>query len=96
MDTNVNHYRRYNPGRLDDIATKCGMRIVKHHYFNMLGIFPYWLKGKCKLREGESFGISLNKINSKIYNLAAQLLEPIEKRFPPKVGLTEVMILQKL
>lgn len=95
MDTNVGHYRRYNPGRLEDIAKASKLMIRKHHYFNMFGIIPYWLKGKRKIKKDESFSTSLNEYNSKLYNLASCIMEPIEKLFPPKFGLTEVMILEK-
>lgn len=96
LDRNVSHFRRYDPGRLEDIAGKNNMNIVKHHYFNMFGILPYWVKGHRKLNKDESFSTSLNETNAKFYNIASAILEPIEKRFPPKVGLTEVMILQKV
>lgn len=95
MDENVGHYRRYDPGRLNDIAEKNKAEIVKHRYFNLMGIIPYWLKGKRKTGTDESFSSSLNENNSKIYNLASVILEPIERAFPPKFGLTEVMILKK-
>lgn len=95
LDKNVGHYRRYDPGRLENIADINNLDIVKHHYFNMFGIIPYWLKGRKKADKGESFSTSLNGANSKIYNIASSILESVERRFPPKVGLTEVMILQK-
>lgn len=95
LDKNVSHYRRYNPGRLLDIAKKNDLKIIKHHYFNALGIIPYWIKGRKIVKKNESFSSSLNYSNSKIYNLASCFLEPIEKLLPPKLGLTEVMILQK-
>lgn len=95
MDENVGHYRRYDPGRLSDIAKTSKLDIVKHHYFNMMGMISYWLKGKRKLGQNESFSSSLNENNSKLYNFASVILEPIERIFPPKWGLTEVMILEK-
>ncbi len=95
LDKNVSHYRRYDPGRLDDIAEKNDLKILKHHYFNKLGIIPYWLKGRKKTKDGESFSSSLNESNSKIYNFASRVLEPIERRFPPQKGLSEVIILEK-
>ena len=96
LDINVGHYRRYDPGRLEDIAKKNHLKIIKHHYYNMPGIIPYWIKGRKKADKDESFSSSLNESNSKIYNLASSILEPIERRFPPKVGLTEVMIVRKV
>ena len=96
LDRNVSHYRRYDPGRLIDIAEKNRMEVIRHQYFNVLGIIPYWLKGKRNIGKNESFSTSLNKNNSKIYNLASGLLEPIEKHFPPKIGLSEVVVLRKV
>lgn len=95
MDANVNHYRRYDPGMLLDIATQNQMKVKKHIYFNMMGIIPYWLKGRKKRKNGESFGTTLNERNSKIYNIASHILEPLEKKFPPKWGLTELIIIEK-
>lgn len=95
LDSAVNHYRRYDPGRLVDIAEKNRMEIIRHHYFNILGIIPYWLKGKSRKGQAGSFSLSLNESNSRIYNFAAGIMEPIEKRFPPGIGLTEVIILRK-
>ncbi len=95
LDKNVGHYRRCDSGRLENIADINNLDIVKHHYFNMLGIIPYWLKGKKKADKDESFSTSLNGANLKIYNIASLILESMERRFPPKVGLAEVMILQK-
>ena len=96
MDRNVGHYRRYDPGRLEDIAEKNEMRIVKHHYFNCLGVIPYWLKSKRGIKKNESFSTSMSTADSCIYNIAARILEPLEKIYPPrKHGLTEFIILQK-
>lgn len=95
LDENVGHYRRYDPGRLESIAKENSLTILKHHYFNFMGIFPYWLKGKRKIEKDESFSSSLNENNSKIFNFASVVLEPIERIFPPKWGLTEVMIMKK-
>ena len=44
MDANVNHFRRYDPGMLLDIAKRNQMEIKQNIYFNMMGIIPYWLK----------------------------------------------------
>ena len=96
LDRNVSHYRRYNPGRLEDIANSNNLRIIKHHYFNRFGVIPYWLKGRKKHKKNESFSSSLNEYNSRLYNFASLILEPIERRFPPKKGLTEVIILEKI
>jgi len=95
MDKNVSHYRRYDSGRLEDIAEKNELHIIQHCYFNRLGIIPYWLKGRGKNNIKESFSSSLNQSSGRIYNIASVILEPIEKKFPPKRGLSEIIVLQK-
>lgn len=95
LDKNVNHYRRYDPGMLRKLAAENNLKVIKNIYFNGLGIFPYWIKGKRKAKTTESFSSSLNENNSKIYNMAAAILEPIERIAPPKRGLSELIVLEK-
>lgn len=95
LDKNVSHYRRYDRGVLKKLAAECDMEVVKNGYFNALGIIPYYLKGKKKIKEGESFSTGLNENNSKLYNFASKILEPIEKVIPPLFGISEVIILKK-
>ena len=47
------------------------------------------------MQEGESFSTGLNENNSKLYNFASKVLEPIEKVIPPVVGISEFIILKK-
>lgn len=95
LDKNVNHYRRYDPGMLLELAEKNDLKVIKNIYFNRFGIIPYWLKGKKKVDTNESFSSSLNEKNSKIYNLASSVLEPFERRVPPKKGLSELIIMER-
>lgn len=95
LDENVGHYRRYNKGDLKNLARENQLTILKNIYFNQLGILPYWWKGKRKVKDKESFSSSLNEYNSKIYNWASMLMEPIEKLILPPKGLSELIILRK-
>lgn len=95
LDENVGHYRRYDKGDLQKLAKDNQLLIEKNIYFNRLGILPYYLKGKQKAHTNESFSSSLNEKNSKLYNFATVVLEPLEKIFPPKKGLSELIILKK-
>ena len=61
----------------------------------MFGIIPYYLKGKFSKDSGGSFSTDLNGVNSKVYNIMASVLEPIEKKLKPKAGLSEIIILEK-
>lgn len=95
MDANVSHFRRYDRGVLKELAARCEMRVLYNGYFNIMGIIPYFLKGKRKMKDGESFSTTLNEGNSKLYNLASKVMEPIEKRIPPRWGLSEIIVLEK-
>lgn len=95
LDKNVSHYRRYDRGVLKNIAKECGLQVVENKYFNLLGILPYYLKGRFSKDTGGSFSTELNEGNSKLYNLASKILRPLESRFPPPAGLSELIVLKK-
>jgi len=95
MDRNVSHYRRYDKGELSKIANSCGLKVVENRYFNFWGILPYYLKGKYSQDKEGSYSTGLDNVNSRIYNLASAVLEPIEKVFKPPVGISEIIILRK-
>lgn len=97
MDKNVSHYRRYDRGVLRKLAEICDLKIVENKYFNFFGIFPYYFKGKFSKNKdkGGSFSTDLNENNSRIYNIASSVLEPLEKTIKPYIGLSEIIILQK-
>lgn len=95
MDVNVSHYRRYDRGVLAQMASRLGYTVAYNGYFNRMGIIPYYLKGKLKKGTKESFSSSLNEHNGRIYNLASAILAPIEKRFPPHSGLSELFVIRK-
>ncbi len=79
MDKNVGHYRRYAYGELKEKATQAGMLVVDNFYMNMIGIIPYWLKGKFGKHKNVSFSSSISEGESKLYSFATMFLEPIER-----------------
>lgn len=95
MDKNVGHYRRYKKGELKQKAQKVGLNILEDKYMNFLGIIPYWLKGKLSKNQKGSFSTKTSKNEAKLYSLATVILEPLEKLFKPRIGLSEFIILQK-
>ncbi|MDR2105775.1 MAG: class I SAM-dependent methyltransferase [Deferribacteraceae bacterium] len=93
FDKASGHYRRYKKKMLKNIAAALGMRVLKCRYFNFFGIFPYFLKGLNT--KGNTFSGALNKGDSKLYNLGAILLAPLERVIPPPLGLSCYIIMQK-
>jgi 2-polyprenyl-3-methyl-5-hydroxy-6-metoxy-1,4-benzoquinol methylase len=43
LDYKAGHYRRYSLRQLRATVTEAGFDVVKLRYFDMLGVFPYWL-----------------------------------------------------
>ncbi|MDR2400473.1 MAG: hypothetical protein LBD73_02335 [Deferribacteraceae bacterium] len=78
---------------LKTLAEKASMKPLKCRYFNFLGVFPYFIKGV--LSQGTTFSGTLKEGDSKLYNIASVLLAPIEKVFPPLLGLSSLIILEK-
>lgn len=97
MDKNVSHHRRYNRGVLENLAKFYDLKVIENKYFNFFGIFPYYFKGKFSRNKhkGGSFSTDLNENNSKIYNIASEILEPLEKIIKPCIGISEIIVLQK-
>lgn len=93
MDKNVGHYRRYGKGELKNLAAESGFNVIDDFYFNFMGIIPYWLKGHLGKDKGGSFSTDLNENNSKLYNFATSVLEPIERAVRPVAGISEFIIL---
>lgn len=96
FDRNVSHYRRYERGRLKRLAEANEMTVLKNIYFNFMGIFPYYWKGKKKnVSANESFSSNLDEKNSKLFNFATAILEPIERTIAPPIGISELIVMQK-
>jgi SAM-dependent methyltransferase len=93
FDSAAGHFRRYTKKRLKELSIKLDMRPVKSRYFNFFGILPYFLKGL--FSKGKTFSGTLREGDSKLYNLAAALLAPIERILPPPIGLSCYIVMEK-
>jgi hypothetical protein len=43
LDYKAGHYRRYSLRQLRSAVTATGLEVVSLHYFDVLGVAPYWL-----------------------------------------------------
>ena len=43
LDALVGHYRRYHRQDLDNLVRVAGFNIVKSHYFDTVGVLPWWI-----------------------------------------------------
>lgn len=44
MDRHLGHFRRYSMTELQDKCRKAGFNVLLSHYFDFLGILPWWIK----------------------------------------------------
>jgi hypothetical protein len=95
MDKNVGHYRRYNKKELYNKAIASRLKVVEDKYMNILGIIPYYLKGKLSKNKKGSFSTKTSQNEAKLYSLATSILEPFERVIKPRIGLSEFIILSK-
>ena len=95
MDKNVGHYRRYTKGELQEKAKLAGLNIIEDKYMNLFGIIPYYIKGKLHKNKQGSFSTNTSTKEAKLYSLATNILEPLEKLIKPRIGISEFIILSK-
>lgn len=99
FDVNVGHYRRYEPGELQKMGEELGLKIIKNIHFNKAGMMLYQLKGKKAAKNsfnmGDGIGRSMDSKSGKLINIASIILEPIEAMFPPRIGLSELIVYKK-
>jgi SAM-dependent methyltransferase len=96
MDKNVGHHRRYDKGQLRAMANEIGLKVAYNRYFNLFGIIPVALKKKFGKPNNRNLSQNLiNPVSSKLFNLAAFIMEPIEKLIKVPTGLSEIIVLEK-
>ena len=95
LDKACGHFRRYDKGDLQKLADSLDLRIIENKHMNFMGIIPWYIKGKV-LKKKMTFSESLNGSNKNIYNFAAPLLMAVEKKIRPHIGISEIIVLEKI
>lgn len=54
IDRQLGHYQRYSRSSLNGVATRCGLRVRKLHYLNVVGFFGWWVNAKILQRDAQS------------------------------------------
>lgn len=90
MDRASGHFRRYDPGDLEALASKLRLRVVKLKQINRLGSLGYRLRHQRAINFSRSFSHS----QLKIINLAMPLVRLFDM-LPGPSGLSLVAVLEK-
>jgi SAM-dependent methyltransferase len=54
VDRNLGHFRRYTRNSLARAAERAGLRVKQMRYFNVAGVFGWWLNARVFKREAQS------------------------------------------
>ena len=86
FDKSIGHFRRYTRNGLNDIVSKAGYTVLKIHYFDMLGVIPWYLNFTLLKR-------TLNNSKVALYDrVAVPVSQHIEKLMLPPIGKNLLLI----
>ncbi|HSD46245.1 MAG TPA: methyltransferase domain-containing protein [Pyrinomonadaceae bacterium] len=91
FDRELNHYRRYSRGDLEEKCRAAGFRILVSRYFDLFGVVPWWIKYKLlQSRKMESATV-------KFYDQAVvPIAKRIEAKLDPPVGKNILLVAEKI
>ncbi len=90
FDNHIGHHRRYTLEDLTDKCRRAGFRVVHAHYFDLLGVAPWWIK--YRLFKSKWMEPTAVKFYDKYVVPAAQR---IENMIPPKIGKNIILVGEK-
>ena len=94
MNERSGHLRRYSRKELINSVESAGFVVKKCFYFNILGILPWFVKGKI-LKKKELFFGNNRKWSLKIAPMVIRIFRYIEEIFPIPIGLSLICICYK-
>jgi SAM-dependent methyltransferase len=83
------HYRRYTRGSLMDRVRHLPVDVVRTYYFNILGVPGFFLKGRVLKQT------TYTDDNYKIMNALIPIVRPLERLFPPPIGMSLIAIYRR-
>jgi len=90
FDDHIGHHRRYTLGDLTGKCRRAGFEIVRAHYFDALGVAPWWIK--YRLFKSERMEPAAVKFYDKYVVPVAQRIESV---IPAKIGKNIILVAEK-
>lgn len=90
FDRKIGHFRRYTKKEIEDKCSAVGFKILKSKYFDVTGIFPWWIK--YKLLKSDSLESGAVTLYDKI---AVPFIRKIETVLPAPIGKNVLIIVEK-
>ncbi len=89
IDKMLDHYRRYTVKSMITLKKKAGLKIIHSQYFNLAGVFGWWLSGSV-LRNKVIPGNQLS-----LFNRLTPLFQIIDNITFCKMGLSVIVVAEK-
>ncbi len=89
FDKELGHYRRYNKSTLSPLFLKNGLKICHTKYFNLMGIFGWYVSGQIIKNE------SIPKEQMKFYNSLVPISRIVDKMIFNSFGLSTIVVGKK-
>ena len=90
MDRAIGHYRRYTKQSLQEKMIKCGFKVEKQKYINMLGGLGWWFNGRILKKEVPPS----NQL--RFFNVLVPVLKAFENLFDMPFGISLLTIGSKI
>ena len=91
LDKIVGHYRRYSRDRLRTVVVNAGYEIVMLRYFDLLGVFPWWLVNT--LGGKDHFDAKLSGLYDRV---GVPFTRFIESLCSPPIGKNLILVARRL
>ena len=91
LDYNAGHYRRYSLGRLRQLARAAGFEVLSLHYFDVVGVLPYYVAYRL-LRRPAISGSTLWGYDRLLVPVSRRLQRAVPR---PPVGKNVVLVARK-
>lgn len=89
LDTVFGHFRRYALSELAEKVRAAGFGIVKAHYFDLLGVVPWWLTGKV------ARSTRISPTLARLYDMVGvPITRALERVAKPPIGKNIVLVAQ--
>lgn len=86
FDESLEHYKRYNENSLNKLFFDNNIKIIHNQYFNLMGIFGWFISGK--LQRNKTFPSG----QMRLYNSFVPVFKIIDKIIFNKIGLSVIAI----
>jgi hypothetical protein len=91
FDRRIGHFRRYTKKRLVEICGEAGLTVVSAKYFDLVGVFPWWLKYRLFR------SVTMESGAVRLYDrMAVPLIKPFESLINPPFGKNLILVAKKV